>query len=667
MEPKNNMQHNRIIFIIIQLLTVVFAFSCLSNSLDYYAEQDTKYPDLQSVINNKDLNSYLSTPDSLGLQMIYGWGRDIGKKIPKAGLWIADTLLALAIDNNDHRAIVSAYSLRAQMFQIESDIYNAIKSFKYAIHHGEKYLDYVEHPNFDKLAINYVYLGDLYYDINDIENATKFYKKGWSILKNITSEMIRQQDTINRKYLRAYTTYRWDRAYSKMKIALIFTMNDNQFRNGVEMLKELYHNSKIDDAIINISSGFYLGNALYERQSPDYLRYFEETYSKAKYSKLYNLQSEIGISILKTQSEGNIDVSLATEILDALSYIENSKLKFQIYKILSDYYNSGDIDLSKSYLDSAFRYREIYYDIEHSKYIGKVQSDIEYQTELEKSVMIKEVAIERFYWVLSISVVFVILIIILLYLYYTRKTLLRSLEIKNKLITEQNSKLIDVISSREELIGILAHDLRNPIKSFRMMSSKLRKSSGSIEIESGLSDLEVGAIGLEKQLNSILEYVQSDLYIPTSRNDKIDLEHEIDTIISLNKQSINTKHLIINKDLRLKYIVSNKYIINSGISNVIVNAIKFSYDGGVIDISCYTEDSFAIIKISDYGIGFETADLDRIQKQIKPRVSEGIGSSIGSGFGLITTIKQLEKIGGSLFIESEKGKSTDVMIYLDDC
>jgi len=657
------------------MVVTILPIGAFSSSIEYYNAQDSIYPNFDKIINNKKLNSYLSNPDTLNLQIVYGWGRDLGLKNPRAGLWIADTLLKLATIQKDHRAIISAHSLFAQMYQQQADIYNSIKSFKEAIRYGETNIDNSLHPNFDKLGSNYLYLGDLYYDIGDKKNAKIYYKKGWDIFSKITDNMIKDQDSINAKYYRDYTSYSWDKLYSQLKMGLILTESEKSYDTGVNLLEEVLRAKVTRDAILKIEAAFYLAKAYYSKNDTLYLSYLNESYTSAKRAILYDLISKIGYfkitsSLNRYNKDGDkilmLDTITTNEVMNALSFTNNTQIKHKVYKLLSKYHKPFNTKLSLDYLDSAYYYQEISMDSENQMKIGKIQSDLEYQETLSLSNAEKELAKQNLYYTLIILLILSILLVLLIFFLFQRNRLHKELEIKNQKISNQNTRLAELINSREQLLGIIGHDLRNPIKGFRLNTNNMIKSAKDNPLQDELIEIEKQALEIENLLNNLLDYAEANLNIPLMKDEHIDLEELVDSIEHLYHHLIVNKKITIQKDFKVKSIKSNLFILTNVIANTLSNAIKFSYEDKPIKISTYTEDSFVIIKVEDSGIGIDADNLDKIRNQIKPKVQNAINAPTGNGFGLITAINQLEKIDGNLFIESEVNIGTTILIYLND-
>ena len=92
--------------------------------------------------------------------------------------------------------------------------------------------------------------------------------------------------------------------------------------------------------------------------------------------------------------------------------------------------------------------------------------------------------------------------------------------------------------------------------------------------------------------------------------------------------------------------------------NLIINAVQAIHDEGRIDIECGREDSFSYISVADTGEGVEHEEIEKI---FEPYYST---KKFGIGIGLAITKRFVEEHGGSIGIESERGKGTTIKIRI---
>jgi len=99
------------------------------------------------------------------------------------------------------------------------------------------------------------------------------------------------------------------------------------------------------------------------------------------------------------------------------------------------------------------------------------------------------------------------------------------------------------------------------------------------------------------------------------------------------------------------------------ISNLVNNAIKYTHVGGVT-ITLERDNDFAIIKVSDTGIGIPEEKFEYIFEEFR-QVSEGVGRGFeGSGLGLTITKRFVELMKGSIYVESKIGEGSVFTVKL---
>ena len=98
------------------------------------------------------------------------------------------------------------------------------------------------------------------------------------------------------------------------------------------------------------------------------------------------------------------------------------------------------------------------------------------------------------------------------------------------------------------------------------------------------------------------------------------------------------------------------------VRNLIINAVKYSPEGSIIDLFSGTIDGMAFLKVSDKGEGIAEEDLDRIFEPYYQVKSER--NSDGFGLGLALTMKIAEKHGGTVTVDSEQGKGSTFTLML---
>ncbi len=247
-------------------------------------------------------------------------------------------------------------------------------------------------------------------------------------------------------------------------------------------------------------------------------------------------------------------------------------------------------------------------------------------------------------------------------LYYcTARDVTARIEAENK-IKKQNEELTQLLSERDKLFSIIAHDLRSPFHGLlgfsEMFTHAVKESDMQIIMKSG-ERLYPMVKRLYDLLENLLEWAllqRKDMQI-LSQNHMI--RKSVDSVIGLNEEKIAEKNLEVTNNIPKDLMIcADPQMINSVLRNLFFNAVKFTPRNGKIVINASRRYKFAEISLSDSGIGIpETIakNLFTMEKEIKRKGTDGESST---GLGLILAKEYIEKNGGSIRFETEVNKGT---------
>lgn len=232
-----------------------------------------------------------------------------------------------------------------------------------------------------------------------------------------------------------------------------------------------------------------------------------------------------------------------------------------------------------------------------------------------------------------------------------------------------NARLHDVLTrnlrSRDEMIGIVSHDLRNPIAAVKMLSrSMLNNRDGSTS-----TDMEPVALMLQAadQMDTLIR----DL-LDVSRLDSGNLSIKVEAVnpAVLVRDSLRTlvplateKSVSIRNEIRgeLPAVLADADRVQQVLSNLVGNALKFSELGGAITVTASALPREVSISVADTGRGIAADQLPHVfqrywQSSRTDKHGAGLGLAIAKGI--------VEAHGGRIWIESESGQGTTVTFTL---
>jgi signal transduction histidine kinase len=108
-------------------------------------------------------------------------------------------------------------------------------------------------------------------------------------------------------------------------------------------------------------------------------------------------------------------------------------------------------------------------------------------------------------------------------------------------------------------------------------------------------------------------------------------------------------------DPRLPIVTGDRDRLVQVVTNLVNNAVKYSPDGGTVTLSTRSDGGFALISVTDTGLGIPADEIEHVFERFR-RVRSGAAQSIpGTGLGL-TIVKQIvEMHGGKIWVESAVG------------
>lgn len=232
------------------------------------------------------------------------------------------------------------------------------------------------------------------------------------------------------------------------------------------------------------------------------------------------------------------------------------------------------------------------------------------------------------------------------------------------------NKAQELARLKSSLLNNMSHELRTPLIGILGYAEIMAEEAGQESERVMANRIFQGGKRLIRTINLILEYsrMESENYRVKAHNVNLEeLFYEMREMFLPEAAKKNLK-LEINVQKDLQEIFSNKVLLENIFMNLIDNAIKFTIKGGVTVSVNTTDDTTGtrelILKVTDTGIGIDEGNFDLIFDEFR-QVSEGMDRHFeGSGLGLTLTKKWIEKLGGSITLESHINSGTTVSVFL---
>lgn len=237
-----------------------------------------------------------------------------------------------------------------------------------------------------------------------------------------------------------------------------------------------------------------------------------------------------------------------------------------------------------------------------------------------------------------------------------------SLVAAKRYIIEQNEKLKRIISNRDKMYSVIAHDLRSPMASIRMVLNLcvnvVTPDMVGEEIFGLLDKANRESEETHDLLDNLLKWTKSQ----TGRLEVAYQNLELDDIVP---GVVDIFTMIAEmKKIKLEYIPSEEHLkvradndmMKTVVRNFISNAIKFTPEGKGIEVYYKKSGEFAKISVRDHGVGIAPERIDTLFH--KGETTYGTGGEEGSGLGLQLCADFARKNGGDVMVESTLGEGS---------
>ena len=234
---------------------------------------------------------------------------------------------------------------------------------------------------------------------------------------------------------------------------------------------------------------------------------------------------------------------------------------------------------------------------------------------------------------------------------------------ERKHLRESEKQLLQLNADKDRFISILAHDLRSPFNALLGLSEVLTEDIRKLDID----EIEDIANNINKSAQNTFNLLEDILMWARTQSGKIPFKPQKLSFTDICKDILE----ILNPNANAKNITINYFtadhinvfadidMLKTVLRNLVSNAIKFTNNGGAININAEENSGNVTISVSDNGIGIKPDNLTKLFDISQVLTTKGTAKETGTGLGLLLCKEFVEKHGGKIWVESEVGKGSD--------
>lgn len=220
-------------------------------------------------------------------------------------------------------------------------------------------------------------------------------------------------------------------------------------------------------------------------------------------------------------------------------------------------------------------------------------------------------------------------------------------------VKEYNMILERLINQKDEFIGQLGHDLKNPLQPLIGLLPILVQQEKDPKLKQHLQVLNENAQYMKELILKTLQLAKLRTENICFEYQEINLYDLIKRVITSQKPLLDENNITIINEVRATIqVYADSLRLEEVFKNLIANAVKYTPDaGGHITISAEEQNGFVKISIADTGIGMTSEQIDKIFDEFY-RADSSIHGEDSVGLGLSITKRIIEKHHGSIWADS---------------
>jgi two-component system, sensor histidine kinase and response regulator len=238
------------------------------------------------------------------------------------------------------------------------------------------------------------------------------------------------------------------------------------------------------------------------------------------------------------------------------------------------------------------------------------------------------------------------------------------------IIIDQNKKLSALNKEKTEILGIAAHDLKNPLSNIKGLAEIIETMYDDLEKD----DLIETAKKIRTSSEFMFQIISDLLDVNAIDEGKIKMNIEPFNLVDVANRTIDKyqmkareKSINLNFDPKIEevYVMGDVIKTIQVLDNLISNAMKFSpFNKNIWIIVNKIQDEKSMVEVKDEGPGISADDMSKLFGKFAKLTARPTNNENSTGLGLSIVKKLVENMNGNIWCESELGKGTSFFLSL---
>jgi len=231
----------------------------------------------------------------------------------------------------------------------------------------------------------------------------------------------------------------------------------------------------------------------------------------------------------------------------------------------------------------------------------------------------------------------------------------------NELLKRANKKLMELDKLKSDFVSMVSHELKTPLTPMKTSAEFLLQDDPDPETRREMLELIVRNIDRQtRMVNDMLDISRIESGNMRFRKELLDIVEIINSAIETMRKQSEEKKININTDIPpgLTKINADKDKLIQVFVNLLSNALKFTPNGGNVEIKAFESGKYIEVYVKDDGIGIPPDKINKIFNKFYQIDNTYARPYSGSGLGLAITKSIMEGHGGTIRVESTLGEGS---------
>ena len=228
-------------------------------------------------------------------------------------------------------------------------------------------------------------------------------------------------------------------------------------------------------------------------------------------------------------------------------------------------------------------------------------------------------------------------------------------------------------SAKSTFLNNMSHDIRTPMNAIIGFTNIALKQNPKPEVQSCLEKIRDSSEHLLMLINDVLDISRIESGRMQFTPVPVDIIAVAETVVNVTSGFLSNRHINFNRHLQepeARYVLADAVRIREVLVNILGNAVKFTPDGGTITFETSylpgADEQHILVRyrIADTGVGMSKEFIGHIFDEFSQEESSARTQYKGTGLGMAITKRYVDLMGGTIRVESQKGKGSTFVVEL---